>query len=440
MQDLRVGGSECQFASCVLSSVCSRVRRLRHDAHVERRPRREPGSVCRPAVAQHRPVSRRAHRVGHRRDRPARRVLRRHAGRRHLENDQRRRDVVPDLRSVHERRQHRRDSGRAVRSQHRLCRHRRLRAGIVGRRHVQVHRRRQDVDAHRPRGDDQDQQDRRRSEGSESRRRVDAGRRAAQRPGHLSHDRRRQDVGEHAASGERERHARCRVRVRHAEPDVRDEPGHAGGGFGGGGGGGAAAAAPAGGPAPPNGTALYKSTDAGKTWKKVDTLPPYTGRISVAVAMHTNGQRLYVVGGALQGGSGLYRSDDQGATWQHMAGNDTRIGNGQGAYSSGVWVDSQNPDILYTVAPPSIDRTTAARRSPASRARPAARTRTTSGSIRRTASACCSAWIRARPSRSTAARRGAATTRSRSRRSTTSRRTRGIRTGCWRRSRTPARS
>ena len=66
--------------------------------------------------------------------------------------------------------------------------------------------------------------------------------------------------------------------------------------------------------------------------------------------MHTNGQRLYVVGGALQGGSGLYRSDDQGATWQHMAGTDTRIGNGQGAYSSGVWVDSQNPDILYTVS------------------------------------------------------------------------------------------
>lgn len=117
-----------------------------------------------------------------------------------------------------------------------------------------------------------------------------------------------------------------------------------GGGFGGGFGGGAAA------PQGPNGTALFKSTDAGKTWKKVDTLPPYTGRISVAIAMHTKGQRVYVVGGALQGGSGLYRSDDQGATWQHMAGNDTRVANGQGAFSSGVWVDSQDPDILYTVA------------------------------------------------------------------------------------------
>jgi photosystem II stability/assembly factor-like uncharacterized protein len=118
----------------------------------------------------------------------------------------------------------------------------------------------------------------------------------------------------------------------------------AGGGFGGGGFGGGGA------PQGPNGTALYKSTDSGKTWKKVDTLPQYNGRISVAIAMHTDGQRVYVVGGPLQGGSGLYRSDDQGATWQHMAGGDTRIANGQGTYSSGVWVDTQNPDIVYTIA------------------------------------------------------------------------------------------
>jgi photosystem II stability/assembly factor-like uncharacterized protein len=115
-----------------------------------------------------------------------------------------------------------------------------------------------------------------------------------------------------------------------------------GGGFGGGGGGGARQG--------PNGTALYKSTDSGKTWKKVDTLPPYTGRISVAVAMHTDGKRVYVIGTSVQGGSGLYRSEDQGVTWEHMAASDTRITNGQGAFSSGVWVDSQNPDMLYTIA------------------------------------------------------------------------------------------
>jgi len=121
--------------------------------------------------------------------------------------------------------------------------------------------------------------------------------------------------------------------------------GGGGGGFGGGGGGAAAAAPPAN-----NGTALYKSLDEGKAWTKVSTLPPYTGRISVAVAAHTNGQRVYVIGTAMQGGSGLYRSDDQGATWKHMAGDDTRIANGQGAFCSAVGVDSQNPDIVYTFA------------------------------------------------------------------------------------------
>src|ERR1043166_5141503 len=118
----------------------------------------------------------------------------------------------------------------------------------------------------------------------------------------------------------------------------------AGGGFGGGGFGGGGA------PQGPNGTALYKSTDSGKTWTKVSTLPQYNGRISVAIAMHTDGQRIYVIGTPLQGGSGLSRSDDQGATWRHMAGDETRIANGQGNYSSGVWVDTQNPDIIYTIA------------------------------------------------------------------------------------------
>src|SRR5438045_1581752 len=76
----------------------------------------------------------------------------------------------------------------------------------------------------------------------------------------------------------------------------------AGGGFGGGFGGGGSGA-----PQGPNGTALYKSTDSGKTWKKVDTLPQYNGRISVAIALHTDGKRIYIVGGTIQVGCGLYR-------------------------------------------------------------------------------------------------------------------------------------
>lgn len=97
----------------------------------------------------------------------------------------------------------------------------------------------------------------------------------------------------------------------------------------------------------PNGTGLYKSTDQGQTWKEIkgNGLPPMTGRMSVAVAANTNAQRMFVIGTF-----GLYRSDDAGATWKQMAATDRRIANGQGNYTSGVYVDPKNPDVVYTVA------------------------------------------------------------------------------------------
>ena len=94
---------------------------------------------------------------------------------------------------------------------------------------------------------------------------------------------------------------------------------------------------------------VFKSTDEGKTWTQIK-IPAFPGRVALAIAMHTDGQRMYIVGNNIENGSGLFRSDDGGATWKHMAGKDTRIGNGQGAYSSGVFVDPQNPDIVYTVS------------------------------------------------------------------------------------------
>ena len=98
----------------------------------------------------------------------------------------------------------------------------------------------------------------------------------------------------------------------------------------------------------PSHTKLYKSLDEGKTWAEITSNPLTTGRIGVAVAMHTRGQRIYLVGAAQQNASGLFRSDDQGATWKHMAGDDTRIGGRD--YICGVWVDTQNPDVVYTVS------------------------------------------------------------------------------------------
>jgi photosystem II stability/assembly factor-like uncharacterized protein len=111
----------------------------------------------------------------------------------------------------------------------------------------------------------------------------------------------------------------------------------------------APAAGPRGGAAPaaagPTGTAVYKSTDEGVTWKELigGGLPsPLNGRTSVAVAANTNAQRMFLVGTF-----GLYRSDDGGNNWRQMDAADRRIvGSG---YICHVYVDSKNPDIVYNM-------------------------------------------------------------------------------------------
>jgi photosystem II stability/assembly factor-like uncharacterized protein len=97
---------------------------------------------------------------------------------------------------------------------------------------------------------------------------------------------------------------------------------------------------------PPTATRLYKSTDEGLTWTEVTGggLPRLNGCEYVAVAMNTNAQRVFVIGN-----NGLYRTDDGGATWRQMAKDDDRVRNGQGGYNCGVYVNTKNPDIVYSV-------------------------------------------------------------------------------------------
>ncbi len=64
---------------------------------------------------------------------------------------------------------------------------------------------------------------------------------------------------------------------------------------------------------------VFKSMDEGKTWAEIK-IPPFPGRVALAVAMHSNGKRIYIVGNNIEKGSGLYRSDDGGGTWRHMGG------------------------------------------------------------------------------------------------------------------------
>jgi photosystem II stability/assembly factor-like uncharacterized protein len=99
-------------------------------------------------------------------------------------------------------------------------------------------------------------------------------------------------------------------------------------------------------PAGPSATRLYKSTDEGLTWTEVTGggLPRLNGCEYVAVAQNTNAQRAFVIGN-----NGLFRTDDGGATWRQMAKDDERIRNGQGGYNCGVYVNTKNPDVVYSI-------------------------------------------------------------------------------------------
>jgi len=95
------------------------------------------------------------------------------------------------------------------------------------------------------------------------------------------------------------------------------------------------------------GSGLYKSTDEGVTWNQItgNGLPSGEwGRAGVAVAPGNHGQRVYVIVEAKDKKGGLFRSDDAGATWK-KATEDKRI---EGSwYMSEIFVDPKNADIVH---------------------------------------------------------------------------------------------
>ena len=93
---------------------------------------------------------------------------------------------------------------------------------------------------------------------------------------------------------------------------------------------------------------LFKSSDGGTTWRQLaGGLPGAAdglGRIGIAVAP-SRSSRLFAVAGADGDKGGLFRSDDAGETWRRVNA-DPRIWGRDGDFNE-VRVDPKNPDVVY---------------------------------------------------------------------------------------------
>lgn len=94
------------------------------------------------------------------------------------------------------------------------------------------------------------------------------------------------------------------------------------------------------------GSGLWKSTDGGDTWKRIDQgLPELKGKLGIDVS-RADPQRVYAIVEADPGG-GLYRSDDGGNTWRLMS--DNWSIRARAWYYIEVYADPQNPDVVYVM-------------------------------------------------------------------------------------------
>ena len=101
------------------------------------------------------------------------------------------------------------------------------------------------------------------------------------------------------------------------------------------------------------GSGLYKSTDGGAHWSNISQRPglPHgvLGRIGVDVAA-SNPNIVFAIIQAKDGGGGVYRSADAGGSWKRVNGNWSL--RQRGFYYTCVYVDPTNPRTLYV---PNVD-------------------------------------------------------------------------------------
>lgn len=98
------------------------------------------------------------------------------------------------------------------------------------------------------------------------------------------------------------------------------------------------------------GCSLWKSTDAGETWTKINEgMPKEMGKMGISVS-RANPNRVYAIVEAEKSKAGLYRSDDGGKKWNLLS-TDQNI-TSRSWYYMEVFADPVNADIVYVLNAP----------------------------------------------------------------------------------------
>ncbi|MCB8932546.1 MAG: glycoside hydrolase [Chthonomonadaceae bacterium] len=97
------------------------------------------------------------------------------------------------------------------------------------------------------------------------------------------------------------------------------------------------------------GSGLYRTTDAGKTWTRIEGhgLPAFFGHMGIAFSPAKPDRVYAVVDTNAKEGGGIFVSEDKGLNWS-LATSDSRLW-GRGWYFGGITPDPKDPEMVYVM-------------------------------------------------------------------------------------------